>query len=209
MAFFTVEDSSGAIECLAFPNVYRRDHDIIHPDHAVFVEGNLSVREEEAPKILVSTLGLLVDNDHFTESPQKVTPAPPAPQSAEPRPHEQTKVSVPPEKPYTPYNPYESMPATRPYNPYESMPAVAPPPAPRPVVGGPPKKVYLRVPDMEGEPYRKALNLVEIFCDGVSAVVFYDMSQGKYFAANLRVSATPFVLSRLKGVLGDENVVAK
>ena len=79
----------------------------------------------------------------------------------------------------------------------------------KPIPAAPPQKLYLRVPDREGEPYRKALNLAEIFCDGTTAVIFYDMSDGKYYASNLRMKATPFVLTRLEGILGKENVVAK
>ena len=45
--------------------------------------------------------------------------------------------------------------------------------------------------------------------DGTTAVIFYDMSDGKYYASNLRMKATPFVLTRLEGILGKENVVAK
>jgi hypothetical protein len=117
------------------------------------------------------------------------------------------------------YNPYEAMAPAKAYNPYESMPAAAPPPrgasagpAPRTPPTpppAPPQKLYLRVPDREGEAYKKALNLAEIFCDGTTAVIFYDMSDGKYYASNLRMKATPFVLTRLEGILGKENVVAK
>jgi hypothetical protein len=85
----------------------------------------------------------------------------------------------------------------------------APKPTPKPTPAAPPQKLYLRVPDREGEAYKKALNLAEIFCDGTTAVIFYDMSDGKYYASNLRMKATPFVLTRLEGILGKENVVAK
>ncbi|MBQ9780458.1 MAG: DNA polymerase III subunit alpha [Clostridia bacterium] len=73
MAFFTIEDSAGEIECLAFPKVYSRDGDIIKIDNAVFAEGNLSVKEDEAPKILLSSMGLLVDDEHYKSAP---TPTP-------------------------------------------------------------------------------------------------------------------------------------
>lgn len=62
---------------------------------------------------------------------------------------------------------------------------------------------------MVEEAYRKVLNLCEIFCDGTTAVIFYDVSAGKYFAANLKIRATPFVLARMEAILGKENVVAK
>jgi len=230
MAFFTVEDSGGVMECLAFPKVFTQYGEIIKADHAVFVEGNLSVREEESPKILVSVMGLLVDNAHFNlnskpkaESVPSVKAAPT--QSTQKPPHgaqEPVAQSATGHRPRAAggvYNPYETMAPTRAYNPYEAMPAAAPPPrqtsagpAPRtvsPSPAAPPQKLYLRVPDREGVPYRKALNLAEIFCDGTTAVVFYDISDGKYYASSLRMKVTPFVLTRLEGILGKENVVAK
>ena len=100
----------------------------------------------------------------------------------------------------TGYNPYESMPATKAGPVLKSAPVIQ---------SAPPQKIYLRVPDREGETYKKALNLAEIFCDGTTAVIFYDMSDGKYYASSLKMRATPFVLTRLEGILGKENVVAK
>ncbi len=213
MAFFTLEDQSGVIECLAFPKVYQRDHDIIAADEAVFVEGNLSVREEEAPKVLVTTIGLLVDDAHFNTAPKQK-------QSASAALHETEKAAVqaadraaPPPSPAKPYNPYESMPSTQAYNPYADMKPTAPAAAATSVpavASANPKKIYLRVPDMTGTPYRKALNLSEIFHDGMGAIaVFYDMSEGKYYATDLRVRLTPYVLDKFKGILGSDNVVAK
>jgi hypothetical protein len=245
MAFFTVEDSGGVIECLAFPKTFIQYGEIIKADHAVFVEGNLSVREEESPKILVSVMGLLVDNAHFsetpkpTEKPKTETPSvrteqKPSPMSPDSRaqtgqkayhPYESMEPAKGAYNPYesmTPakgaYNPYETMTPTRAYNPYEAMPTPSSPkppaaeqaprtsPAPRPP---PPQKPYPRVPDREGGVYRKALNLCEIFCDGTTAVILYDMKEGKYFAGDLRVRATPFVLARLEGIVGKENVVVR
>ena len=230
MAFFTVEDAAGVIECLAFPKIFTQYDEIIKMDHAVFVEGNLSVREEETPKILVSTMGLLVDNAHFNGIPKpaekpapKAEPAPPV-REQRPNPGAQGAVSLreTAERPRAGsmgYNPYESMAPAKAYNPYETMPAAATPPrqaaaAPAPrtpptTPATPPQKLYLRVPDRAGETYKKALNLAEIFCDGTTAVIFYDMSDGKYYASNLKMRATPFVLTRLEGILGKENVVAK
>ena len=87
--------------------------------------------------------------------------------------------------------------------------SAVPPRPTQPAQTPPPQKLYLRVPDMEGEPYQKALNLCEIFCDGGTAVIFYDVSAGKYFATSLKIRATPFVLARMEAVLGKENVVGK
>ncbi len=232
MAFFTVEDSGGTIECLAFPKIYNRDHEIIAADSAVYVEGNLSLREDEAPKILVSAMGLLVDNDHFGGSDPRVRTATAperttAPEASPPQASAQSAEAGERQAGRAPYNPYEAMPPARPYNPYEAMPA-APhavrPAEPRAGAGpslaagtspqrmtppAPPKKLYLRVPEKESEKAKKALNLAAIFCDGGTEVILYDMSTQKYLSTGLSMTVTPYILAKLEQILGGDNVVAK
>ncbi|MDQ7052476.1 MAG: DNA polymerase III subunit alpha [candidate division KSB1 bacterium] len=53
MAFFTIENFSGSIEALAFSDTYQKYREFIAVDQIVVVQGRLSVREEEKPKILV------------------------------------------------------------------------------------------------------------------------------------------------------------
>ena len=191
MAFFSLEDAGGVMECVVFPKVFTHYRDIIAADSAVFVEGNLSIREDEPPKLLVSTVSPLVDNAHFNgQDPRKsVAQSAPAPKPQKPA------QSVP----KAPYNPYESMPAAEP----------APKPAAKSAPAAPPKKLYLRVPARDGELCKKALNLAAIFCDGGAEVILYDISEQKYYATGLRMTVTPFVLSKLNELLGEANVVAK
>ncbi|MBE6690939.1 MAG: DNA polymerase III subunit alpha [Ruminococcaceae bacterium] len=63
MAFFTLEDRYGEIECLAFPKIYTRFSHELRVDSVIRVRGELSVREEERPKVLISDLEPLPD-DH-------------------------------------------------------------------------------------------------------------------------------------------------
>ncbi len=56
MGFITLEDLSGQIECLVFPKVFERYQGTIAADDLVVLEGRLSIREEEAPKLLVETI---------------------------------------------------------------------------------------------------------------------------------------------------------
>ena len=74
-----------------------------------------------------------------------------------------------------------------------------------------PTKIYLRVPSMEHEKAKKAVNLVGIFeaeQPGFSlAVHFYDNEKKAYCAYEKRLDATDFVIRELKSLLGDENVV--
>jgi DNA polymerase-3 subunit alpha len=73
---------------------------------------------------------------------------------------------------------------------------------------GTPAKVYLRVPDLQSELYRKARNLVDIF-EGSVPIIFYDTSRSIYQPYEHGLDATDFVLNELVFLLGKENVVPK
>ena len=70
MAFFTLEDRYGEIECLAFATQYARFAHHIRIEAPLYVKGTLSVRdrEEENSKILVSLIHELVENNKFVPS---------------------------------------------------------------------------------------------------------------------------------------------
>ena len=69
-------------------------------------------------------------------------------------------------------------------------------------------KIYLRVPDMSGEKYKKAYNLAAIF-EGRIALIFYDTSTGKYISTNMGIDASGYVVKELKAILGEDNVVLR
>ena len=52
MAFVTLEDMTGQIECLVFPRVFEKYRNLLNTDDAVVISGRISVREDEAPKLL-------------------------------------------------------------------------------------------------------------------------------------------------------------
>ena len=56
MAFVTLEDLTGQIECLVFPKVFERYQGMLKADETVILKGHLSIREEESPKLLVETV---------------------------------------------------------------------------------------------------------------------------------------------------------
>ncbi len=56
MGFITLEDLTGQIECLVFPKVYEKYQAMMSVDDLVVLCGKLSIREEEAPKLLVDRL---------------------------------------------------------------------------------------------------------------------------------------------------------
>ena len=75
MAFFTLEDRYAEMECLVFPKIYEACAHLLRADVVLRVEGTLSVREEEAPKILVSSLSELPDNNAYLPPTPKTRPA--------------------------------------------------------------------------------------------------------------------------------------
>ena len=52
MGFVLLEDATAQIELLVFPQIYSRFGDILKPEAVVVVQGKLSLREEEEPKVL-------------------------------------------------------------------------------------------------------------------------------------------------------------
>jgi DNA polymerase-3 subunit alpha len=56
MAFITLDDGSGMIEALVFPNVLEKYKEYIETDEVVVAVGKISLREEEAPKILCDSV---------------------------------------------------------------------------------------------------------------------------------------------------------
>ena len=84
MAFFTLEDRIGRVECIAFPAQYREMSHHLRMEAPLFVKGNITLREgeEEAVKIIVGEMTELMENAKFEllptppkkEEPVKRTP---------------------------------------------------------------------------------------------------------------------------------------
>ena len=56
MAFITIEDLYGPIEIIAFENVYMSSQNNLIEENVVLIEGKLSIREDEATKIVASKI---------------------------------------------------------------------------------------------------------------------------------------------------------
>lgn len=67
MAFFTLEDRMAEIECVVFSRLYGEAAPQIRADTGVYVSGTISLREEEAPKLLVNRIEPLIENNRFRE----------------------------------------------------------------------------------------------------------------------------------------------
>ena len=93
MAFFTLEDRMSEIECVAFSKQFSEYAHLIGADRGVYVEGTLSIREDEAPKLLVNRIEPLVENRDFHE--EKAKKLEPRQEKAE----EKTPANEPPKNP--------------------------------------------------------------------------------------------------------------
>ena len=218
MAFFSLEDKVGEVECIVFPKKYNEFYHEIFVDGAVYVEGTVSIKDDDEPKILVNNLSALTDNERYVEKP-----------SAEQKP---TQIQVT-ETPVSPVSNEQSG-VPNMINLYLSMygmggaantsvpqaataPQAASPKASAPCASVPreaegratPKKIYLRVPDMSGEVFKKAKNMVDIFNEGTVAVIFYDSGTAKYSEYSERMYYSEYAVRELKGIIGEDNVVLK
>jgi DNA polymerase-3 subunit alpha len=54
MAFVTLEDFSGSVELVVFSSIYAKKNEVIRRDAAVIVDGKVSTREEEEPKVIAA-----------------------------------------------------------------------------------------------------------------------------------------------------------
>ncbi len=56
MAFVTVEDLYGSIECVCFPKIYDRIRSFLETDKVVSLSGKISIEEDKAPVIIVDKM---------------------------------------------------------------------------------------------------------------------------------------------------------
>ena len=65
MAFITLEDRYGDIECIVFPKVYQKYAALLYQDSPLFIDGKIQARDGEECRIIVSEMSALIDNSNF------------------------------------------------------------------------------------------------------------------------------------------------
>lgn len=71
MAFITVEDMYGSIECLTFPKVYERIKPILRQDAVVRVKGKIDISPDKLPVLLIETMEEFVIGENKAEPKQE------------------------------------------------------------------------------------------------------------------------------------------
>ncbi|MDD2484215.1 MAG: DNA polymerase III subunit alpha, partial [Eubacteriales bacterium] len=69
MAFLQLEDLTGTVEVVVFPNVFERSKELLSEDAVIVVKGTVNCREEEEPKVLAEKIILIDDYDTDTLRP--------------------------------------------------------------------------------------------------------------------------------------------
>ena len=59
MAFLTIEDLFGSVECIVFPTTFEKYIDLINVDSMIIIRGKISMSEDEDPKILCEEISNL------------------------------------------------------------------------------------------------------------------------------------------------------
>ena len=161
-AFFSIADRTSEIECIVFPTQFSKYSGLIHNEMALYIEGTVSRRDDEDPKIVVNSLYQLVDNDKYQKS-----------------------------------SPVESKKPTAAFSTNENVSGKV-----QPTV------VYLRVPSMSCEVFRKLDNLAEIFIGRVE-LCYYDAERKVYNRKNTGIDLCKTLLAEFISLLGEDNVVVK
>ena len=205
MAFFTLEDKLGEIECIIFPKKYNEYYHEIFVDCAIYIEGTVSIKDDENPKILVNRLEPLEDNEHYIKKPEPII-SNPSRIDTEIK-DEPVQNDAGPSK----FSMYLSLYASAAQSVVQETLKTAPinnaPAVKQEHIA--PQKIYLRVPNMSEETFLKAKNMVDIFNEGTIKVIFYDSSTGKYSEYSERLFYSDYAIRELKKLLGDGNVVIK
>ena len=68
MAFIKISDSFGEIELIVFPKVFSQFSSLLTVDNVIFVEGQISLKDEEPAKIILNSCKTVMQNGEFGSS---------------------------------------------------------------------------------------------------------------------------------------------
>jgi DNA polymerase III subunit alpha len=65
MAFVKIEDLTGSVELVIFPDLFERFSSLLEEDNLIIVEGRTDLKEEEDVKILIENIRSLNHDDRY------------------------------------------------------------------------------------------------------------------------------------------------
>ncbi len=204
MAFITLEDRTGEIEIIVFSKTFAEYSGLLIPDEVIAVYGEISVREDEEPKIIMRAAAPMRPNGKYTSRPSPFEDLIEAENRRQGRAYGNTAGRNGVQS-----GGYGGVQSTeQKASPQNTAQKIATQSGGESLVKTKINKVYLRVPNIRSIEAKKAKNLIEIF-DGSTPVQFYETESKSYVPHNLWIDATPFVIGELKKLLGEENVAVR
>lgn len=201
MAFIKLEDRSSDIECIVFPKKYAELQHNIYIDAAISVDGVVSFKDGDTPKITVNEITPLIENAKYTHSMSPKNTA--LTTNNPPMTHQAEDISA--------INMYLSIyaSATKSTSAEASYVKTAISASREVSASESAEKIYIRVPNMCDISFLKAKNIVDIFNEGSVKVIFYNSAEKKYSEYSEKMFYSPYAINELKHILGDENIVVK
>lgn len=184
-----LEDAHGSMDALIFERVLDRVSDYLEVSRPVYLKGQLSVKEEEEPRIIVADLIPLLSDSQFEQlsrglelQSQKIVDQTVTAQ--------ETKESLSFFEEERVENKIEIMRKGLEHS-----------------VASKPRKLYIRL--TEDEKIKERLTaLLEIFV-GNTPVVFYLPKEKRYVDSGQKIALSPYLLEVMRKIGGEENIVYK
>ena len=71
MAFIKISDSCGEIELIVFPKAFSKYSDLLQVDNVISIAGQVSISDEQDPKIIANTIEKVLSNSEFDNTPKQ------------------------------------------------------------------------------------------------------------------------------------------
>jgi DNA polymerase-3 subunit alpha len=71
MAFIKLSDSCGEIEVIVFPKTYLKYSSMLQADNVIYVNGQISINDEQEPKIIANTIENVLQNSEYEKTPKQ------------------------------------------------------------------------------------------------------------------------------------------
>ncbi len=227
MAFLTLEDVYGSVECLVFPKMYDKIGQYLIEDNIVLLAGKVSLKDDEVPKLLCEDVTpedeipedalwaknyKMPERDYVVQKSAATVYESIAGEEAdneqdEPSTEMPTSVEAKPD-PLAPLP--QSVPSSSPaadtaQQTKETL-TEAKPQQPQKKAH---KGVYLRVPSAASLECERAKKMCSIFNGPLPLVLFYDDTKAKDYGCGIATSADPALIKGLVRLLGEKNVVVR
>lgn len=180
MAFITLEDGTGEIEVIIFPQLFAKYGYLVNTDVPICISGNISDRDDDQIRLICSEILIMIDDEHI-----KNAVSVPIPERRVIPPLQNTVDKV--------HHPYPASSASHYYAARQKKP----------------QRLYVKLDFGNERLYKRLTCFFDIF-DGTVPVILYNTATGEYSKnTGIFVSASEMLIRELRELLGEDSVVLK